>query len=41
MKEIIKNFFKIGDQFMLGMHLRQVVFTCGVCGPFTKNKKLI
>ena len=39
--EILNNFLLAGDKFMPEMHLRKLGFTYSVCGPFTKNKKII
>ena len=41
MNEIVNKFLLAGDKFMPKMHLRQPVFTCSACGPFTKTKERI
>ena len=41
MDKIINKFLLAGDKFLPEMHLRQVGFTCGACGSFTKNKEKI
>ena len=41
MNEIVNKFLLVGDKFMPEMHLKQLGFIYGVCGPFTKNKKRI
>ena len=39
MKKIVNKFLLSGDKFMPEMHLRQLKFTYGACGPFTNNKE--
>ena len=41
MNEIVNNFLLAGDKFMPEIHLKQLGFTYGACGPFTKNKERI
>ena len=41
MDKIINKFLLAGDKFLPEMHLRQVGFTYGACGSFTKNKEKI
>ena len=41
MNEIVNKFLLTGDKFMPEMYLKHPKFTCGVCGPFTKNKERI
>ena len=41
MNEIVNKFLLAVDIFMLEIHLKQLEFTYGACGPFTKNKKRI
>ena len=41
MNEIVNKFLLVGDKFMPEMHLRQPIFTCSACGPFTKNTERI
>ena len=41
MDKIINKFLLAGDKFLPEMHLRQVGFTYGACGLFTKNKEKI
>ena len=41
MNEIVNNFLLAGDKFMSDIHSRQLEFTYGACGPFTKNKERI
>ena len=41
MNEMINKFSLDGDKFMPVMHLRQLGFTYGACGPFTKIKERI
>ena len=41
MDEIVNKFLLAGDKFMLKIHLRQPIFTCSACAPFTKNKERI
>ena len=40
MNEIVNKLLLAGDKFMPEMHLRQSVFTCSACGPFTKEKTM-
>ena len=41
LNEIVNKFLLAEDWFIPEMYLRQIGFTCNVCGPFTKikNKK--
>ena len=39
MNEIVNNFLLTDDKFMPELHLKQLVFTYGACGPFTRKKK--
>ena len=41
MNDIVNRLLLVGNKFMPEMHLRQRGFTYNVCGPFTKNKKII
>ena len=41
MNEISNKFLLAGDKFMPEMYLKQLWFTYGTCGPFTKNKERI
>ena len=41
MNEIVNNFLLAGDKCMSDIHSRQLGFTYGACGPFTKNKERI
>ena len=41
MNEIVNKFLLAGDKFMPEIHLKQLGFTYGACGPFTKNKERI
>ena len=41
MNEIENKFLLVEDKFMLEMHLKQPGFTYSVCGPFTKDKRII
>ena len=39
--EIVNKFLLVGDQFMPGMHLKQLGFTYSAWGPVTENKERI
>ena len=39
MNDIVNEFLLAGDISMSEVHLIQLGFTYGACGPFTKNKK--
>ena len=41
MNKIADKSFLAGDKFMHELHLRQPVFTYGVCWPFTKQSESI
>ena len=41
MNEIVNKFLLVGDQFMPGMHLKQLGFTYSAWGPVTENKERI
>ena len=41
MNEIVNKFLLAGDKLMPEIHLKQLGFTYGACGPFTKNKERI
>ena len=41
MNEIVNKFLLAGDKFIPETHLRQPIFKCTACGPFTKNKRRI
>ena len=41
MDNIINKFLLAEHKFMPEMHLRQPLFTCSACGPFTKHKQRI
>ena len=41
MNEVVNKFLLAGDKFMREMHLKQLGFTYGACGTFTKNKERI
>ena len=41
MNDIINKFLLAGDKYMPEMHLRQLRFTYGACGPLTKNQERI
>ena len=38
MNKIINKFLLTGNKFMLELHLKQPVFTCSACEPFTKHR---
>ena len=38
MNKIINKFLLTGNKFMLELHLKQPVFTCSTCEPFTKHR---
>ena len=41
MNNIINKFLLVGDKFVSEMHLRQLQFIYGACGPFTRHKERI
>ena len=41
MNDIVNKFLLDRDIFMPEMHLKQLAFTYGASGPFTKNKERI
>ena len=41
MNQIVSKFLLAGGKFMPEIHLRQLRFTYGHCGPFTRNKQRI
>ena len=41
MNEIVNKFLLARDKFTPEMPLRRPIFTCGACGPFTKNKEIM
>ena len=41
MNGLINKLLLVGDKFITEMHLKQPGFTCGACGPFTKNNEKI
>ena len=41
MNDFVNKFLLAGDKFMPEMRLKQLGFTDGGCGPFTKNKERI
>ena len=41
MNGLINKLLLVGDKFITEMHLTQPGFTCGACGPFTKNNEKI
>ena len=41
MNKIVNKFSLAGDKFLHEMHVKQLGFTYGAYGPFTKNKETI